>query len=151
MTAHRRQAVVSDAPAHAEPMPESRRGKLEREHVEVREDYQQQARIGGTMQELEIAFNARRELWSFVQLKAVLQAMDERWPATPGPAALGWAQHRYVFSRQRGDEDALRFVLRREQPIAEAEASAALRELEVLAQTHFPSGSRLWHTTQSIS
>jgi len=81
----------------------------------------------------------------------VLHEMDVRWPVDQGAAGAGWSEHRYVISRQGGDEDILAFVLRRQQPLAEAEASATLRELEDLVQTHFASGARLWHATQSIS
>jgi hypothetical protein len=103
------------------------------------------------MQELEVAFNVRRELWSFVQLRAVLQEMDERWPVGQGPTGESWSEHRYIISRHGGDEDALSFVLSRQQPLAETEASATLQQLEELVQTHFATGTRLWHATQSFS
>jgi hypothetical protein len=102
------------------------------------------------MQELEVAFYVRRELWSFVQLDAVLHEMDERWPVGQGVAGDGWSEHRYIISRQGGDEDVLAFVLRRQQPLAEVEASAARRQLEELVQSHFATGSRLWHATQTM-
>lgn len=103
------------------------------------------------MQELEVAFNVRRELWSFVQLRAVLHEMDEKWPVSQSPAEDGWSEHRYIISRHGGDEDGLSFVLKRQQPLDEQDAAAALRQLKELAQAHFPTGTRLWSATQSGS
>jgi hypothetical protein len=102
------------------------------------------------MQELEVSFNVRKELWSFVQLDAVRDEMDERWPVGPGAGGDGWSECRYVISRPGGDEDILAFVLRRPRPLPEADASATLRQLEELVKTHFSTGSRLWQATQSI-
>ena len=101
------------------------------------------------MQELEVSFNVRKELWSFVQLDAVRLEMDERWPVGQGTAGDGWSECRYVISRQGGDEDTLAFILQRQRPLPETEASAALRQLQDLVQTHFSTGARLWNVTQS--
>jgi hypothetical protein len=101
------------------------------------------------MQELEVSFNVRKDLWSFVQLDAVRHEMDERWPVGQGAAGDGWSECRYVISRPGGDEDTLAFVLRRQRPLPEAEASATLRQLEDLVQAQFATGSRLWQATQS--
>ncbi|HTE84061.1 MAG TPA: hypothetical protein VK821_04960 [Dehalococcoidia bacterium] len=103
------------------------------------------------MQELEVAFYVRRELWSFVQLDAVLHDMEVGWAVGQGSSGAGWSEHRYVISRQGGDEDTLAFVLRREQPLPEMEAAATLRQLEEIVRKHFPIGSRLWRAAESSS
>lgn len=103
------------------------------------------------MQELQVAFNVRRAPWSFVQLNSALHEMGERWPVGEAPAGTGSAEHRYIITRPAGDEDVLRFVIRPQQPLEEQEASAALQQLEELVRAHFPTGSRLWHATQSAS
>ena len=103
------------------------------------------------MQELEVAFYVRKALWSFVPLNAVLKEMDETWPVGQGPAPGGWSEHRYILTQQGGDEVALSFILTRREPLVEPEAAAILRQLEALVQKQYPSGTRLWRATQSLS
>jgi hypothetical protein len=103
------------------------------------------------MQELEVAFYVRKQLWSFAPLDGVLREMDETWPAGPASEEGGWSEHRYVISQQGGDEVALSFFLRREDPLSKEETASILLRLEELVRKHFPSGTRLWRATRALS
>src|SRR6478672_6265695 len=102
------------------------------------------------MQVLEVAFQVRKALWSFVPLNAVLKEMEEAWPVGEGPAGGGWSEHRYIISQHGGDEVGLSFVLTREDPLAEQDAAAILRQLEELVKKQYPAGVRVWRATQSL-
>ena len=103
------------------------------------------------MQELEVAFYVRKQLWSFAPLDAVVKEMGETWLPGQGPAKGGWSEHRYVISQQGGDEVAISFILRREDPLVKEDAASILQQLEELVRKHFPTGTRLLRATQSLS
>jgi hypothetical protein len=106
---------------------------------------------GERMQEFEVAFYVRKQLWSFSPLDAVVREMDETWPAAPVQELDGWSEHRYVISQQGGDEVALSFILRRRDALAEQDSARILQQLEDLVRKYFPSGTRLWRATQTLS
>jgi hypothetical protein len=103
------------------------------------------------MQEFEIRFSVRKQLWSFVPLDAVMREMAGAWPVSRPPLSNGWSEHRYLISQQGGDEVGLTFILSRQEPLAEQEAAATLQRLEALVQEQFPAGTRLWRTAESVS